>query len=106
MSLQPSSNSLSPAYLGESNKTPVYVAVAVGFVLSNAGVILRGIAKRKADAPVGWDDYTILFALVSFFQLTYRGFTPGFSLCEQVPDAKIESSSFRSFSTGFTPPLF
>lgn len=65
MSFELPSNTLSQADLDASNKSPVYVAVAVGFVLATGGVILRAVARRKSEATFGWDDYTIIFALVS-----------------------------------------
>lgn len=65
MSFQLPSNTLSQADLDASNKSPVYVAVAVGFLLATAGVILRAAARRKSQATFAWDDYTIIFALVS-----------------------------------------
>ena len=58
-------NKLSQAELDASNKSPVYVAIAVGFVLATGGVTLRCLARRKSKATFGWDDYTIIFALVS-----------------------------------------
>ena len=64
MSFQLPTNSLSQADLQASNKSPVYVAVAVGFVLATGAVILRCLARHKSQATFGWDDYTILFALV------------------------------------------
>lgn len=57
-------NQLSQTDLQASNKSPVYVAVAVGFVLATGGVVLRCLARRKSQATFGWDDYTIIFALV------------------------------------------
>lgn len=66
MSFELPPNSLSQAELNQSNKTPVYVAVAVGFALATGGVILRALARRKAQTTLGWDDYTIIFALVRF----------------------------------------
>lgn len=57
-------NQLPQADLQASNKSPVYVAVAVGFVLATGGVVLRCLARRKSQATFGWDDYTIIFALV------------------------------------------
>ena len=65
MSFEIPSGGLSQADLDASNQTPVYVAVAVGFVLATGGVILRCIARRKSKSTFGWDDYTIVFALVS-----------------------------------------
>ena len=71
-------NNSTPAELEASNKKPVYVAVAVGFVLATGGVILRILARRiskrrTSKANFGWDDYTIIFALVSslFLHLLY-----------------------------------
>ena len=51
--------------LEASNKMPIYVASAVGLGLATASVILRGIARQKSKALFGWDDYTIVLALVS-----------------------------------------
>lgn len=65
MSFELPSNSLSQAELDASNKSPIYVAVAVGFALATGGVILRFLARRKSEATFGWDDYAIIFALVS-----------------------------------------
>ena len=65
MSFELPPSSLSQADLEASNKSPVYVAVAVGFALATGCVILRCVARRKSDATFGWDDYTIIFALVS-----------------------------------------
>ena len=56
---------ISQADLEASNKTPIYVASAVGLGLATGSVILRGIARQKSKALFGWDDYTIVFALVS-----------------------------------------
>ena len=78
MSFELPTNTLSPAELEASNKTPVYVAVAVGFVLATGGVILRIIARRISKAAAfgwafGWEDYTIVLALVGlpFFLILY-----------------------------------
>lgn len=65
MSFELPTNKFPQAYLEASNKKPVYVATAVGFVLSTGSVILRGLARRKSRARFAWDDYTIVFALVS-----------------------------------------
>ena len=70
MSLEFPSGNLSQADLEASNQTPVYVAVPVGLVLATGGVILRCIARRKSKYTFGWDDSTIVFALVSCFLLT------------------------------------
>ena len=56
----------SQSELEASNKQPVYVAVAVGFALATGSVILRGVARHMSKASFGWDDYTIVLALVSF----------------------------------------
>lgn len=64
MSFKSPADSLSQAELDRSNKSPVYVAVAIGFALATGGVVLRAVARRKAKTTLGWDDYTILFALV------------------------------------------
>ena len=64
MSLRRPTN-FSQDYLEESNKTPIYVASAVGLGLATGSVIVRGIARQKSKAFFGWDDYTIVFALVS-----------------------------------------
>ena len=56
---------MSQADLEASNKIPIYVASAVGLGLATGSVILRGIARRKCKTFFGWDDYTIVFALVS-----------------------------------------
>ena len=68
---QPTSH-LSQADLEASNKSPVYVAAAVGFVLATGSVILRGVARVKSRATFGWDDYTIVLALVSLLTLPRR----------------------------------
>ena len=65
MSFQLPPNDFTPVELAASNKAPVYVAVAVGFVLATGAVILRLLARRISKASFGWDDYTIIFALVS-----------------------------------------
>ena len=65
MSFQLPTNDFTPAELEASNKKPVYVAVAVGFVLATGAVILRILARGISKAKFGWDDYTIIFALVS-----------------------------------------
>lgn len=65
MSLEQPPNSLSQANLDASNKSPVYVAIAIGFALATGGVILRGLARCKSKAAFGWDDYSIIVALVS-----------------------------------------
>ena len=68
MSFQLPPNDFTPAELKESNKKPIYAAVAVGFVLATGAVILRLIARRISKAnKFGWDDYTIIFALVNSF---------------------------------------
>ena len=69
MSFALPANKLSQADLEASNKKPVYVATAVGFALATGSVILRGIARRKSRAKFAWDDYTIVFALVSLLPL-------------------------------------
>ena len=62
-------DNLSQADLEASNKTPVYVATAIGSALATGSVILRGIARRiarrKSKAKSSWEDYTIVLALVS-----------------------------------------
>ena len=65
MTFEPSTQ-FSPSDLEASNKKPVYVAVAVGFALATGSVILRGVARHMSKASFGWDDYTIVLALVSF----------------------------------------
>lgn len=65
MSFEIPANSFSQADLDASNKSPVYVSVAVGFALATGGVIFRVLARRKSRATFGWDDYTIVLALVS-----------------------------------------
>ena len=65
MSFELPTNKFSQADLEASNRKPVYVATAVGFALATGSVILRGLARRKSRARFGWDDYTIVFALVS-----------------------------------------
>ena len=67
MSFQLPPDDFTPAELKESNKKPIYAAVAVGFVLATGAVILRAIARRISKANFGWDDYTIIFALVNSF---------------------------------------
>lgn len=69
MSFQLPSNSLSKVDLEASNKSPVYVAVAVGFVLATGSVILRCVARRNSKTSLSWNDYTIFFALVSSLAL-------------------------------------
>ena len=69
MSFELPTNNFSQADLEASNKTPVYIAAAVSFALATGSVILRGIARRKSRAKFAWDDYTIVFALVSLFPL-------------------------------------
>lgn len=64
MSLERRTN-ISQADLEPSNKMPIYVASAVGLGLATGSVILRGIARQKSKALFGWDDYTIIVALVS-----------------------------------------
>ena len=66
MSFKPPTNNLSQSDLEASNKQPVYVTVAVSFVLATGSVILRGVARHRSKASFGWDDYTIVLALVSF----------------------------------------
>ena len=67
MSFQLPPNDFTPAELKESNKKGIYAAVAVGFVLATGAVILRVIARRISKGKFGWDDYTIIFALVKSF---------------------------------------
>lgn len=64
MSLERRTN-ISQADIEASNKMPIYVASAVGLGLATGSVILRGVARQKSKALFGWDDYTIVFALVS-----------------------------------------
>ena len=72
MSFGPPTNNFSQVDLEASNKSPIYVATAVGFALATGSVILRGIARRKNRAKFGWDDYTIVCALVSLLPLGHR----------------------------------
>ena len=65
MSFELPTTNTSHADLEASNKSPVYVATAIGFAFATGGVILRWIARRKSKATLSWDDYTIVFALVS-----------------------------------------
>ncbi|KAM0793996.1 hypothetical protein BDR22DRAFT_877109 [Usnea florida] len=69
MSFQLPPNDFTPAELAASKKAPVYVAVAVGFVLATGAVILRVLARRISKASFGWDDYTITFALLLLYAL-------------------------------------
>ena len=73
MSFELPPNSLSQAELDQSNKSPIYVAVAVGFALATGGVILRAVARRKAKTTLGWDDYTIIIALVCLISTLIYG---------------------------------
>ena len=75
MSFELPTKIFSQADLEASNKKPVYVATAVGFALATGSVILRGIARRKSRAKFAWDDYTIVFALVSLFPLDRTSIT-------------------------------
>lgn len=65
MSFELPPNQLSQADLNASHKTPVYVGVAVGFALATGSVILRGVSRGKSKGTFGWDDYSIVIALVS-----------------------------------------
>lgn len=76
MSFELPSNNLSQADLEASNQKPVYEAVAVSLVLATGGVILRGIARRKSKATYGWEDYMIVFALVSSLKLRHTPHPP------------------------------
>ena len=69
MSIKLPTNNFPQADLEASNKKPVYVATAVGFALATGSVLLRGIARHKSRADFAWDDYTIVFALVSLLPL-------------------------------------
>lgn len=69
MSFELPTNNFSQADLEASNKKPVYVATAVSFALATGSVILRVIARRKSKANFAWDDYSIVFALVSIHLL-------------------------------------
>ena len=79
MSFELPTNNFSQAELEASNKKPIYVATGVGFVLATGSVILRGIARRKSRAKsrakFAWDDYTIVFALVSLLPLEQTNIT-------------------------------
>ena len=67
--LQPPPNTFSSAELGASNKHPVYIAVIISLVLATGAVLLRGKARHMSKAAFGWDDYSIVFALVSSYTL-------------------------------------
>lgn len=69
MSFELPPNNFSQAELNASNKSPVYVAVAVGFAFATGSVILRTLARRKSKATFGWDDYSIIFALSLLYAL-------------------------------------
>lgn len=69
MSFKLPPNHLSKAELDASDKSSVYVATAIGFTLATGSVILRGLSRAQSKATIGWDDYTIVIALVSLLTL-------------------------------------
>ena len=68
MSIQLPPNKFSAAELEASNKHPIYIAVTISLVLATGAVLLRGKARHMSKAAFGWDDYSIVFALVNFLQ--------------------------------------
>ena len=100
MSFESPSNSLSRVDLEASNKSPVYVAVAVGFVIATGGVILRGVARRKSKTPLGWDDYTILLALVSY-NILYTLYPA----CFLLPRPQLRGKPSEALKGGLDAPL-
>ncbi|KAM0803703.1 hypothetical protein BDR22DRAFT_902287 [Usnea florida] len=68
--LQPPPNTFSSAELGASNKHPVYIAVIISLVLATGAVLLRGKARHMSKAAFGWDDYSIIFALLGLANIT------------------------------------
>ena len=93
MSFELPTNNFSQADLEASNKKPIYVATAVGSALATGSVILRGIARRKSKAKFAWDDYTIVFALVSLLPLPQTIITTPQSTTQMKPVQALRSDS-------------
>lgn len=93
-------NQLPQADLQASNKSPVYVAVAVGFVLATGGVVLRCLARRKSQATFGWDDYTIIFALILLYGLDIASILSAakYGLGQHLPAVISTAVSFQKVS--------
>ncbi len=49
----------------------IYGAVITVTILATIAVIFRFVARRKSDAAISYDDYSILLALVNIPSLTY-----------------------------------
>lgn len=56
---------LQMSFLRHDRVANLYASCIILAVAATAAVVLRGVAKRKAQQKFGWDDYTILLGLVS-----------------------------------------
>ncbi len=56
---------------GHLQTKAIYGAVITVTILATIAVIFRFVARRKSDAAISYDDYSILLALVNIPSLTY-----------------------------------
>ena len=72
---------------GNSQSKAIYGPVITVTILATIAVVFRFMARRKSEAAISYDDYSILLALVSIPSLTHKN--PNF-------DSLIRSSSMAS----------
>ena len=63
---------------GHSQNRAIYGAVITITILATIAVILRFVARRKSEAAISYDDYSILLALVNIPSLTHTYFRTPF----------------------------
>ncbi|KAL4954829.1 hypothetical protein BDW69DRAFT_162358 [Aspergillus filifer] len=59
----------------EDTRPGIIASCACGTVVSVVLVVARIVVRRHLGVKLGWEDYTILFALVRAFQFLFFGFT-------------------------------
>ena len=67
---------------GNSQSKAIYGAVITVTILATIAVIFRFMARRKSEAAISYDDYSILLALVNIPSLTHKN--PNFDSRDQI----------------------
>ena len=75
---------------GHSETKTIYGAVITVTILATIAVIFRFVARKKSEAAISYDDYSILLALVNIPSLTYAYDV------DKISDCFIRSSSTAS----------
>ena len=57
--------------LAQTEAHSIYASVAIVTIIATVGVILRFISRNKSKTRLGYDDYTILLALVCYAWLQH-----------------------------------